>query len=300
MLATSGSTGAPRLVRHSGAAVAAAATAIVKALHIGADDVAVTSLPLFHTLGLSVLHSHLLAGATVVLEPRGVLDVAFWATVERHRVTTITGVPHTFELLARLPWEPARTPGVRSLAVSGGRLRDILVTRFAAATAAHGGAFFAMYGQTEAGSRISVLPPEHLPAKAGCARAARRRHAPDGRRRRRGGVPLGNGDAGLRRHRRRPGPRRRPGRSAAHRGPWPPRRRRTPVAVGRLNRIGKAYGVRVDLDAVEHTAATLAPAAGSPATTGSSCGARGSPPRGRRTSPRSSAASSASTAPRSG
>ncbi|WP_327000298.1 AMP-binding protein [Dactylosporangium sp. NBC_01737] len=261
MLATSGSTGAPRLVRQSGAAVTAAATAIVKALHIGADDVAVTSLPLFHTLGLSVLHSHLLAGATVVLEPRGVLDTAFWASVERHRVTTITGVPHTFELLARLPWEPANTPSVRSLAVSGGRLRDTLVTRFAAAAAAHGGAFFAMYGQTEAGSRICVLPPEHLPAKAGCvgppvdgmrltvtaggevvceSAAVMLGYADTAEDLARGDDLRGVLHTGDR------------GRLDADGHLW---------LSGRLNRIGKAYGVRVDLDAVEHAAAALAPAA---------------------------------------
>lgn len=261
LLATSGSTGAPRLVRHSRDAVVAAASAIVKALRVGADDVAVTSLPLFHTLGLSVLHSHLLAGATVVLEPRGVLDATFWASVARHRVTTVTGVPHTFELLARLPWEPAHTPSVRSLAVSGGRLRDPLVNRFAAAAATHGGAFFAMYGQTEAGSRICVLPPEHLPAKVGCVGPP-----VDGMRLtvtaagevvcHSATVMLGYADTveDLARgddlrgvlH---TGDR---GRLDADGHLW---------LSGRLNRIGKAYGVRVDLDAVEHAAAALAPAA---------------------------------------
>ncbi len=261
LLATSGSTGAPRLVRHSAAAVVAAASAIVKALHIGPGDVAVSSLPLFHTLGLSVLHSHLLAGATVVLEPRGVLDAAFWAGVARHRVTTITGVPHTFELLARLPWEPAQTPGVRSLAVSGGRLRDALVTRFAAAAAAHGGAFYAMYGQTEAGSRICVLPPEYLPAKAGCvgppvdgmrlsvtaggevvchAATVMLGYAETAEDLARGDDLRGVLHTGDR------------GRLDADGHLW---------LSGRLNRIGKAYGVRVDLDAVERAAAALAPAA---------------------------------------
>jgi acyl-CoA synthetase (AMP-forming)/AMP-acid ligase II len=261
LLATSGSTGAPRLVRHSGTAVTAAATAIVKALHIGADDVAVTSLPLFHTLGLSVLHSHLTAGATVVLEPHGVLDAAFWASVRRHRVSTVTGVPHTFELLARLPWAPQDSPSVRSLAVSGGRLRDPLVTRFATAMAEHGGAFFAMYGQTEAGSRICVLPPEHLPAKTGCVGPP-----VDGMRLTvtAGGevvchsatVMLGYADtAGDL------------ARGDDLRGVLPTGDRGRLDAdghlwlSGRLNRIGKAYGVRVDLDAVEHAAAALAPTA---------------------------------------
>jgi acyl-coenzyme A synthetase/AMP-(fatty) acid ligase len=48
-----------------------------------------------------VLHSHLLAGATTVIEPHGVLDRRFWTTVDRHGVTSIAGVPHLFEVLAR-------------------------------------------------------------------------------------------------------------------------------------------------------------------------------------------------------
>ncbi|MEV0127909.1 AMP-binding protein [Dactylosporangium sp. NPDC050688] len=261
LLATSGSTGAPRLVRHSGTAVVAAATAIVKALRIGADDVAVTSLPLFHTLGLSVLHSHLLAGATVVLEPRGVLDAAFWASVQRHRVTAITGVPHTFELLARLPWEPAHTPAVRSLAVSGGRLRDRLTGHFAAAMAAHGGGLHSMYGQTEAGSRICVLPPEHLPAKTGCVGPpvdGMRLSIADG------GEVVCHGPAVMLGYADTAGDLARGDdlRGVLHTGD----RGRLDAdghlwLSGRLNRIGKAYGVRVDLDAVEHAAAALAPAA---------------------------------------
>ncbi|WP_433200146.1 AMP-binding protein [Dactylosporangium sp. CS-047395] len=257
MLATSGSTGAPRLVRHSGPAVVAAATAIVKALRIGAEDVAVTSLPLFHTLGLSVLHSHLLAGATVVLEPRGVIDPGFWATVNEHRVTAITGVPHTFELLSRLPWTPVSSPSVRSMSVSGGRLRDDLVRQFNTAVPA----FYPMYGQTEAGSRICVLPPEHLPAKVGCVgppvdgmrlsvtgggevvchgKSIMLGYAETAADLARGddlGGVLATGDRG---------------RLDADGHLW---------LSGRLNRIGKAYGVRVDLDAVEHAAAALAPAA---------------------------------------
>jgi acyl-CoA synthetase (AMP-forming)/AMP-acid ligase II len=261
LLATSGSTGAPRLVRHSAQAVTAGATAIVKALHVDAGNVAITSLPLFHTLGLSVLHSHLLAGASVVLEPRGVLDAGFWASVERHRVTAITGVPHTFELLARLPWEPAHSPGVRTLAVSGGRLRDALVTRFHAAMAAHGGAFYSMYGQTEAGSRICVLPPEHLPAKVGCVGPP-----VDGMRLsidpagqvvcRSASVMMGYADtvADLARGDDLGGtlPTGDLGRLDADGHLW---------LSGRMNRIGKAYGVRVNLDAVEHVSAAVAPAA---------------------------------------
>jgi acyl-CoA synthetase (AMP-forming)/AMP-acid ligase II len=150
---------------------------------------------------------------------------------------------------------------VRSLSVSGGRLRDALSIRFAAAMAGHGGAFYSMYGQTEAGSRICVLPPELLPRKAGCVGPP-----VDGMHLtvaaggevvcRSATVMLGYAEtpADLARgddlrgvlH---TGDR---GRLDADGHLW---------LSGRLNRIGKAYGVRVDLDAVEHAAAGLAPAA---------------------------------------
>src|SRR5688572_10955101 len=55
LLATSGSTGRPRLVRQSSGSVLASAGGIVKALGIDETEVAVTSLPLHYTLGLSVL-----------------------------------------------------------------------------------------------------------------------------------------------------------------------------------------------------------------------------------------------------
>lgn len=62
LLATSGSTGRPRLVRQAQRSVRASAAAIGAALSIDAAEVAITALPLYYTLGLSVLHSHLFAG----------------------------------------------------------------------------------------------------------------------------------------------------------------------------------------------------------------------------------------------
>lgn len=267
LLPTSGSTGRPRLVRQSGESVRASATAIRAALGIGPREVAVTLLPLFYTLGLSVLNSHLAAGATVVVQEHGVLDAAFWDTVVRHGVTSLTGVPHTYELLLRKPWQPRDTPGVRALCVSGGRMRDPVAVHFHDAMRRHGGALYVMYGQTEAGSRICVLPPDQLPDRLGCVGppvpGTRLSIAGDG----------GDGDAGevvchsatvmmgyadgaedlargddlggvLRTGDR--------GRLDADGYLW---------LSGRSGRIGKAYGVRVSLDAVEHVSSTVAPTA---------------------------------------
>lgn len=167
LLGTSGSTGQPKLVRLSAAGVLANTEAICSALAIGSGDVAITTLPPHYSYGLSVLHTHLLVGGTVVLQPRSLLDEEFWRSVDRYAVTSLAGVPHTYELLARKPWLPARNPSVRVLTAAGGRVRDELVARFHAAMTGHGGRMYVMYGQTEAGPRICVLPPGSLPEKLG-------------------------------------------------------------------------------------------------------------------------------------
>ena len=63
------------------------------------DDRGITSLPLHYCYGLSVLHSHLAAGAGVVLTSASVVDPCFAAALRDGGVTNIAGVPHTYALL---------------------------------------------------------------------------------------------------------------------------------------------------------------------------------------------------------
>src|SRR5262249_3519346 len=87
LLPTSGSTGSPRLVRLSADAILANAAAIADVLGIGPADVAPTSLPLHYSYGMSVLNSHLLRGATVVVADAGLLARSFWTDVAEYGVT---------------------------------------------------------------------------------------------------------------------------------------------------------------------------------------------------------------------
>jgi acyl-CoA synthetase (AMP-forming)/AMP-acid ligase II len=169
LLTTSGSTGDPKLVRLSRSAVLANAEQVAQSLGITGDDVAITTLPLFYSYGLSVLHSHLLRGATVVLERTGIMQKDFWAAVNEHRVTSMAFVPSQYEMLRRLRFDPAKYPTLRTLTQAGGRLRAELVTDFAGRMATAGGRMFVMYGQTEAAPRMACLPPSHLAEKLGSA-----------------------------------------------------------------------------------------------------------------------------------
>jgi len=167
LLTTSGSTGDPKLVRLSRTAVRTNAEQIAEALEIDGNEVAITTLPLFYSYGLSVLNSHLIRGATVVLERTGIMQRTFWNAAVEHQVTSMAFVPSQYEMLRRLRFDPAKYPALRTLTQAGGRLRTERVTEFAEKMATVGGKLYVMYGQTEAGPRMATLPADRLADKLG-------------------------------------------------------------------------------------------------------------------------------------
>ena len=160
LLSTSGSTGSPKLVRISRRNLLANAGAIVDFLGLGENDRAITSLPLHYCYGLSVLHSHLLAGAGVVLTDASVVDPCFADALRDHRVTNLAGVPHTFEMLERAGTDRVRVPSLRLLTQAGGRMAPDAVTRWTSRAESWDAQFYVMYGQTEATARMAFLPPD--------------------------------------------------------------------------------------------------------------------------------------------
>ncbi|MFC5064636.1 non-ribosomal peptide synthetase [Actinomycetospora atypica] len=159
LLATSGSTGSPRLVRLGAAGVDANVAAIADRLDVRADDRAVAMLPLHYCYGLSVLHTTLDRGAALLLRPDAVTDASFWAGVRAGRATSLHGVPHTFDLLDTLGGVPP-LPDLRYVTQAGGRLAPEDVARWTAVGRRHGWRFHVMYGQTEATARMTISDPD--------------------------------------------------------------------------------------------------------------------------------------------
>ncbi len=160
LLSTSGSTGSPKLVRLSRANLVANATSIADYLDIGQNDRAATTLPMSYCYGLSVLHSHLLVGAALILTDHSVADPQFWELFRRHRVTTFAGVPYTFELLDRVGFADMHLPHLRYLTQAGGSMPGDRVRHFATLGERQGWRLFVMYGATEATARMAYLPPD--------------------------------------------------------------------------------------------------------------------------------------------
>jgi acyl-CoA synthetase (AMP-forming)/AMP-acid ligase II len=169
LLSTSGTTGSPRFVRLSARNIRANAESIIAALGIVSDDRAIASLPFHYSYGLSVLNTHLLAGASLVTTTDGIVSQRFWADVRDQKCTSLAGVPYSYQILDRLRLDTLNVPGLRTLTQAGGKLDAKLVSRFHELMQSRGGKFFVMYGQTEATARIAILPPSELPRKTGSA-----------------------------------------------------------------------------------------------------------------------------------
>lgn len=161
LLSTSGTTGSPKLVRLSRDNVASNAAAIADYLALTPADRAITALPLHYCYGLSVLHSHLIAGASVALTDLSVVDECFWDLFTSCGATTLAGVPHTFDLLGASGFADRDLPTLRLVTQAGGRLPAADVRRWSRTGRERGWDLVVMYGATEATARMAWLPP-HL------------------------------------------------------------------------------------------------------------------------------------------
>ncbi|MFN3370186.1 MAG: AMP-binding protein [Sphingomonadaceae bacterium] len=168
LLSTSGSTGSPKLVRLAGAAVAANAAQILAYLDIDPGERALTTLPFHYSYGLSVLNSHLMAGASLALTDRSLGDPALPAFLEASQPTSMAGVPTSYELLLRTGLAERLPPSFRTLTQAGGRLAPDRVRALAALGRDRGFRFIPMYGQTEATARMAWLRPELVDLHPDC------------------------------------------------------------------------------------------------------------------------------------
>jgi acyl-CoA synthetase (AMP-forming)/AMP-acid ligase II len=169
LLSTSGSTGSPKLVRLTRANVTANADSIREALAIAADHLPVAHLPLYYSYGLSVLNSHLLAGARILLTNCGLMSADFWDAIRQYKANSFSGVPYTYQMLRRLDIDKVDAPSLLTFTQAGGKLDTDNISHFHERVARRGGSFWVMYGQTEATARMTILPANELDRKLGSA-----------------------------------------------------------------------------------------------------------------------------------
>ena len=167
LLTTSGSTGSPKLVRLSYENLSANAESIAEYLDINGEERPITTLPMHYSFGLSVINSHLLKGASLLLTNRSLMEKEFWSFLKSGEATSLSGVPYTFEMLKKLRFFRLDLPHLKTLTQAGGKMNIDLNREFAEFCHSHDKQLFVMYGQTEATARMSYLPPQYALSKLG-------------------------------------------------------------------------------------------------------------------------------------
>lgn len=167
LLPTSGSTGSPKLVRHSYRNIEANAENVKNLFGLTSDERAMAVLPMHYTMGLSVITSHLYAGATLLLCGKSLLDSKFWEMM-KDGATSFTGVPYSFDLLSKLRFFRMKFPSLKTVTQGGGKLTKEMWMALTKYADENGKRFIATYGQSECTARMAFLPAD-LASKKICS-----------------------------------------------------------------------------------------------------------------------------------
>jgi acyl-CoA synthetase (AMP-forming)/AMP-acid ligase II len=163
---TSGSTGEPRGAMLSHLNILSNTRSIVEYLKLTASDRMLVVLPFHYVYGLSLLHTHVAVGGSLVLENRFAFPNLAVKAIAAHEATGFAGVPSTFAiLLHRTNLASRPLPSLRYVTQAGGAMSPAHIREWREALPRV--AFYVMYGATEASARLAYLPPSELERKLG-------------------------------------------------------------------------------------------------------------------------------------
>ncbi len=167
---TGGTTGAPKLARHSHGAQVFTAWACTQLQGIGAGDVGINGYPLFHVAGvLPGALTALSAGAETVIPTPSLMRnrevlANYWRLVERYKATSVSAVPTVLAALATVPLDGADISSVRYCRTGAAVLSPELAARFERLFGLH---VHESLGMTEMAG-ISTITPPGVVGPAGC------------------------------------------------------------------------------------------------------------------------------------
>jgi len=162
---TSGSTGEKKGVMLSHGSLIANTASIIEYLELKATDRVCVVLPFYYCYGLSLLHTHIKAGGSVVLSNHPFIGGAL-RDINKYGCTGFAGVPSTFQILiANTKFLTEKFPTLRYFTQAGGKLPNNFIQMVVEAFPDK--KFIVMYGATEATARMSYLPAELSLSKLG-------------------------------------------------------------------------------------------------------------------------------------
>lgn len=167
---TGGTTGAPKLARHSHGAQVFTAWASVKLQGVASTDVTINGYPLFHVAGvLPTSLTAMSAGMESVIPTPSLMrnrDVIanYWRLVEKYRATSVSAVPTVLSALTNVPLDGADISSIQYCRTGAAPLSPELAARFQRLFGLH---VHEALGMTEMAG-ISTITPPGVIADAGC------------------------------------------------------------------------------------------------------------------------------------
>ena len=165
LLPTSGTTGSSKLVRLSKNNIMKNSLSIINNLKIKKNDTTITTMPMAYSYGLSIINTHLLKGAKIILNNENISQKKFWIYFKKYKINSFGGVPQFYEFLKRLDFQKFGLEYLKYVTQAGGKLENDIKKYFLKLSETHKFKFYSMYGQTEASPRISSFEINKYPNK---------------------------------------------------------------------------------------------------------------------------------------
>ncbi|WP_295981449.1 acyl-CoA synthetase [uncultured Variovorax sp.] len=167
---TGGTTGAPKLARHSHGAQVFTAWASVQVAGMNENGISINGYPLFHVAGvLPASLSSLSAGVEVIIPTPSLLRnkevlANYWKLVAKYRPTSLSAVPTVLAALANVPLDGADISSITYCRTGAAVLAPELAARFERLFGLH---VHESLGMTEMAG-ISTITPPGVNGPAGC------------------------------------------------------------------------------------------------------------------------------------
>ena len=167
---TGGTTGAPKLARHSHGAQVFTAWASVQVAGMNEQGISINGYPLFHVAGvLPASLASLSAGMEVIIPTTSLLRnkevlANYWKLVEKYRPTSLSAVPTVLAALANVPLDGADISSIGYCRTGAAVLSPELAARFERLFGLH---VHESLGMTEMAG-ISTITPPGVDGPAGC------------------------------------------------------------------------------------------------------------------------------------
>lgn len=124
----------------------------------------ITTLPMNYVYGISIINTFIKYGCSIVVSNHSIIDKNFWFLLNKNKVNFFNGVPYLYEILDKLKFFDKKNL-IKVFTQAGGALDLNLKKKIFKYCKKFNKKIYFMYGSTEATARMAYIPITKLPKK---------------------------------------------------------------------------------------------------------------------------------------